>query len=227
MPDSQTLATVAGIIGAFGAAMLVFRIQREVNMQGQGETTWLPWADRLLLLASVLSLFAAFLLVSGLVSEPSRTSLASASCTAAVLLVMGYVPTVLGHYRLLPGTSRSGPRHNPEPSERWLMWCALLVGVVSFFAVLRFGGTPATFDVGPMPRPVVVRLVLTTSYALVAVGSLAMIAFATRFPLSSRIRDLELAPERFWGLNGYQVWKYGWSGIVVGTLGQLFSAWLP
>ena len=56
--DTGTLATVASIISAFGAAMLFFRIQRELDMKKQGERIWLPVADWLLVAATVVSLLA-------------------------------------------------------------------------------------------------------------------------------------------------------------------------
>jgi hypothetical protein len=40
--DAATLATIASVISAFGAAMLFFRIQRELSMKEQGEQIWLP-----------------------------------------------------------------------------------------------------------------------------------------------------------------------------------------
>jgi hypothetical protein len=42
MADPGTLSTIASIISAFGAAMLFFRIQRELQMRKSGERVWLP-----------------------------------------------------------------------------------------------------------------------------------------------------------------------------------------
>lgn len=56
MADASSLATIASIISAFGGAMLFFRIQRELAMQGAGEPIWIPWADRLLIAATLISL---------------------------------------------------------------------------------------------------------------------------------------------------------------------------
>ena len=51
--DSGTLANVASVIGAFGAAMLFFRIQRELQMRKAGERVWLPLADWLIFAATL------------------------------------------------------------------------------------------------------------------------------------------------------------------------------
>ena len=55
-PDTGTQATIAAIIAAFSAAMLMFGIQRELRMNEAGEINWIPRADWLLLLAGAVSL---------------------------------------------------------------------------------------------------------------------------------------------------------------------------
>ena len=72
----------------------------------------------------------------------------------------------------------------------------------------------------------IVKVILSISYLLVILASIGMLLFATKFPFSTNIRDLELAQERVLGLNGYQVWKYSWAAIVVSTVGQLIACWL-
>lgn len=61
------------------------------------------------------------------------------------------------------------------------------------------------------------------SYILIICGSIGMMVFATRFSFSSRIKDLELMPERFLGLNGYRVWWWSWLLIILGTAIQLLD----
>jgi hypothetical protein len=224
MPDPAVLATVAGIIAGFGSAMLLFRLQRELQMLDEGESTWIPWADRSLGAATLIALLAVLLLVSGLPPEPWRTRLASAFCTAAVLLLAGYFPAALAHYRLLFGASRSGPRSNPEPGERGLTWFFVIVAAVGFVVVLGRNPSPL-WSLVEIPN-IIVKVTITVSGLLVVLGSIGMVAFATRFPFSSRIRDLELTPERVCGLNGYEVWKYAWFVIIIGTLGQVLAGWL-
>lgn len=225
MPDPAVLATVAGIIAGFGSAMLLFRLQRELHMHGEGESTWIPWADRSLGAATLIALLAVLLpLVSGLPPEPWRTRLASAFCTGAVLLLAGYFPAALAHYRLLFGASRSGPRSNPEPGERWVTWFFVVLAAIGFVVVLGRRPSPM-WSLIEIPN-ILIKVIVTVSAFLVVVGSIGMVVFATRFPFSTRIRDLESTMERVCGLNGYQVWKYAWFVIIIGTLGQVLAAWL-
>jgi hypothetical protein len=62
---------------------------------------------------------------------------------------------------------------------------------------------------------------LALGYVFAIAGSAGMIMYATRFPSSTRIKDLALAIERFCCLNGYQVWVVSWSLIVLGGILQL------
>jgi uncharacterized membrane protein YidH (DUF202 family) len=135
--DRGTLATIASIISAFGAAMLFFRIQRELYMEKQGERIWLPMADGLLVAATLICLL---LVIVPLVSfSAPNTKLPAAASGSAAILVAGYVLAILAHYRIMFGRERlfwgerrKGRRHNPEPSERFLSLAA------SVFAFLFF-----------------------------------------------------------------------------------------
>jgi hypothetical protein len=131
MDDPGTLSTIASIISAFGAAMLFFRIQRELQMGEKAERVWLPVADWLLVGATLLSLL--FVIVPLVIFSAHR--LPSGASGAAAVLVAGYVFAILAHYRILFGANRSGPRSNPEPSE--LLFVILSVGCA--LAVLAFG----------------------------------------------------------------------------------------
>jgi len=133
VPDNNTIVTVASVISGFGSTLLVFRIQRELQMQSQSELIWIPWADWLLFAAVFLSLLVALLpLLAGF---PFATRMASAACTVAIVLVAGYVPAILAHYRLIFSGKRCGPRNNPEPSERWLVLMFGVVGLAAGFYV--------------------------------------------------------------------------------------------
>jgi hypothetical protein len=70
------------------------------------------------------------------------------------------------------------------------------------------------------------KLIFSISYLLIILGSLGMMFFATKFPFCTRIRDLEGESERLIGLNGFQVWKYSWIAIIIGTIMQLINFWL-
>jgi hypothetical protein len=125
-PDTGTLSTIAGIIAAFSVSMIFFRVQREIQMHGDGEINWVPWADRLLLLSSFLSLICVLLpLVAAHPSSWAYQRLPGPACAATVVLVAAYPAAILAHYRFILGCGREGERDNPEPAERWIVWFAL------------------------------------------------------------------------------------------------------
>ena len=130
--DASTLLTAASLIGAFGATTLTFRIQRELQVGDSGEKNWIPWADALMLVATI----ASFIVVASLLAL--RTTgierLAAAGLAAAAVLAAGYPPAILAHYRLLPGSSRGGKRTNPEPPERWITYFSALVAIAAAIA---------------------------------------------------------------------------------------------
>lgn len=69
-------------------------------------------------------------------------------------------------------------------------------------------------------------VILSLSYAFMILGSLGMIIFATKFPFSTRIKDLKNSEVKFLWLNGYQVWMFSWIAIIAGTAIQLICYWL-
>ncbi len=137
MADAATLGTVASIISGFGVAMLFFRLQRELQMSDKREVNWIPWADRLLIAATLVSLLAVILPLVAFKAVPIVTDrLPSASCAAAVIMVSGYIVGILAHYRLWFGTKRSGERSNPEPSERVVVFITIALAAGVFLAIL-------------------------------------------------------------------------------------------
>ena len=137
MLDNSTLAQVASIIAGFGATMLFFRIQRELEMREQDEQDWMPWADWLLISAIIIALLGGVLpLVVTLFSPTFTDTLVRASCAAATLMLTGYIPSILAHYRLVFGKKRSGPRDNPEPAERWLVILTIFVAVITVLLII-------------------------------------------------------------------------------------------
>ena len=116
--DSGTIANFASVIGAFGAAMLYFRIQRELHMRQQGERVWIPLADWLIILATLISLLLVIVPLIALdPKSPGYLRLPMAACGAAAVLISGYVFAILAHYRIFFGASRTGPRSLAEPLE--------------------------------------------------------------------------------------------------------------
>ena len=71
------------------------------------------------------------------------------------------------------------------------------------------------------------KILITSGYGFIMLGSIGMICFAIKFPLSTKIKDLELIPERlFRFLNGYQVWKWSWIFIIIGSIVQIIMIWM-
>ena len=137
MVDNSTLAQIASIIAAVGAAMLFFRIQRELEMGRQGEQIWIPYADRLLIFATLLSIFLVILpIVLIRESMVAVTNLTRAACAAAVIMLGGYIPGILAHYRLVFGKNREGPRVNPEPGEKAVLWITLALALLVFSVII-------------------------------------------------------------------------------------------
>jgi hypothetical protein len=137
MPDPSILATIASLISVFGAAMLFFRIQRELEVTQKNEDIWIPWADWLLIAATLTSLILVILPIVALGPESKLVMKVSiAACSASTALVAGYIFSVLAHYRLLFGKSRLGARENPEPAEKLLVRLTIAVSVLLFIIVL-------------------------------------------------------------------------------------------
>jgi hypothetical protein len=126
--DRGTLATIASIISAFGVPMLYFRIQRELEMRKNQERVWLPAADWLLVGATLVSLLLVILPLLTL----RDVRLPVAASGAAAIMVAGYVPAILGHYRIFFGQNRTGPRDNPEPWELLFVVLALATALCVF-----------------------------------------------------------------------------------------------
>ena len=60
----------------------------------------------------------------------------AASCVAALILLAGYVPSILSHYRIEIGRRRTGPREKGEPAERWIVFLSLLLASAGFCATV-------------------------------------------------------------------------------------------
>ena len=143
-PDTESLATVASLIAGFGIAVLLFRIQRELAMQAEGHEIWIPWADWLLVLATVACLGGVLLpIVSGAFEPTTRLRIAASAASASVILVIGYVFSILAHYRLILSFGRTGRRFNPEPSEAALVIAGLVTAsIVAAWVFRSLGGPP-------------------------------------------------------------------------------------
>ena len=132
---STDLIAVAAIIFGFGITVFMFRIQREIAVKEKGWPNWIAWADYLVLFSIGLGLLAVVIL---LVIGPAKSAdaLASAACTAALVLQAGYLPAILAHYRIEIGKNRTGPREKGEPAERRFVYVSALIAVISVVLVL-------------------------------------------------------------------------------------------
>jgi hypothetical protein len=131
--DPGVLGTVASVTAGFGVAVLLFRIQRELDMQQQDERNWIPWADWLLFISTITALVVVLLpLVLFPGSDAVGNRLPTAGCAAMLVAMTGYVVGILAHYRLIFGSKRSGPRDNPEPSERVVVLVTIVGALVAF-----------------------------------------------------------------------------------------------
>jgi hypothetical protein len=131
-PDTGTLSTIASVIAAFGAGMLFFRIQRELQMRDAEERNWIPWADWLLVSASLLALLGVLLpLVAAHPSSWIYQRVPAPACATTIVLIAFYPAAILAHYRLILDADRTGPRDNPEPGEKTVVWIAIASALVT------------------------------------------------------------------------------------------------
>lgn len=134
VPDSGTLANIASVIAAFGVAMLFFRVQREITMRNLNEPNWIPWADWLLIIATLLSLLLVILpLVAADPTSNLYKAVPSAACATSAILIAGYPFAILAHYRLIFGKKLGdAQRCNPELSELVIVFITSLLAVGAF-----------------------------------------------------------------------------------------------
>ncbi len=137
--DPGALIGAAALIVGFGITVIMFRIQRELWVQEQHPEwpNWLAWSDYLVVASVMLTLaFAIVPLLSFPVLTPCRRALASAACVAATILLAGYVPAILAHYRIEIGRSRTGVRLKGEPKERLVVFVSIAVASFGFIFTL-------------------------------------------------------------------------------------------
>ncbi|MGW1716020.1 hypothetical protein [Streptomyces sp. NPDC002156] len=104
-PDLGSLWTAAGVVSGFQVTGFALRINREIDVSGKGDITWLPPADILNLLSiavTMLGVFVAPVLGIGGTTVPVK------AFGLSVLLLAGYPFALAGHYDLFnPRTYRS------------------------------------------------------------------------------------------------------------------------
>ena len=134
---SSDLLTAAAVIVGFGITVIMFRVQREIQVQEKGEPSWLAWSDYLILGSIFLTIGLAILplLMLPWVSTLTR-SLAASACVAAFILQAGYVFGILAHYRIEIGRKRKGPREKGEPAERLIVKLSAVFAGIGFAIVM-------------------------------------------------------------------------------------------
>jgi hypothetical protein len=131
------LIGVAAIVLGFGVTVVMFRIQRELQMQEANEPIWIARSDVLILASIFASVFLVLLPLLLLPKLDYVIAVARAGCVAAIILEAGYIPAILAHYRIGFGKDRHGPRTNPEPTERLFVWLFAIFAAGCFsFALL-------------------------------------------------------------------------------------------
>jgi len=133
--------TVASILSGFGISVLMFRIQRELHMRERhpDSPNWLAWADYLVIGSVTLSLlFVVLPLVAFPAPGKNALALAAGSCAAATILLAGYPPAILDHYRIEIGANRKGEGNKGEPIEKALVLLAAFIAVAVFAGVVAW-----------------------------------------------------------------------------------------
>ena len=126
-PSLPDIWTAAAVLLGFELTAFSWRVARESQVGDGGDVTWLPWCDRILLLALVATgnifVIPVFVGDAGLVAEWLLA--------LAALLLVGYPFALAGHYEMYAVGKRS-MTHFPH-QER--MAIGLVVAVVLVYAL--------------------------------------------------------------------------------------------
>jgi len=126
-----SLSTIAMAIVGLAFTILIFRIKRELDMAEKGETTWIAFSDWLVIIALLVA--GLFVLVPLLANDAAgRSRVLISAVSFSIVMMLGWVPAILAHYRLIFGRRRSGPRQNPEPAEGIIVIVIVLLSTAAF-----------------------------------------------------------------------------------------------
>ncbi|MFZ0009763.1 MAG: hypothetical protein WAK94_16130 [Steroidobacteraceae bacterium] len=144
MSHADTLVTAASLIAGFGSAVIAFRLQRELDIEEKNEQRpphlreqhWFPASDWLIVASNIGALcFVVAPLVALDSPSPRMVRLASAACCAAAIMLAGYIPSILAHYRFLVGLTKE--RSNPTFWEGAFLLCTVIGACAAFALTYR------------------------------------------------------------------------------------------
>lgn len=145
MSHPDTLVTAASIIAGFGAALIAFRLERELEIERRDqelpphrrEGHWFPASDWLLVISNVAALcFVVAPLVAIESPSPRTIRLTSAVCTATAIMLAGYIPSILAHYRFFYGLTKK-ERKNPTLLEAVFLSITVIAAILAFAMTYR------------------------------------------------------------------------------------------
>jgi hypothetical protein len=128
----SNLVTIAGVMLGIGIAIMLFRLSRELAMRERRERNWLAYSELLVVGACILSAIVLLLPVFGAQSRQVTVLLPRSAILAGVVMLIGYIPGILAHYRFIGGKRRPPLRENPEPIERSIVLGATVIAVLAF-----------------------------------------------------------------------------------------------
>ena len=133
----EIITNIAAITSGFGTAVLIFRIEHESKMEIDGETVWLPLSDYLILttIFSSLALVLVPIFIYPLLVD-QYLKFFRAIIALSIVFELGYIFSILAHYRIIFSGHSSGPRKNPEPPERVIFITTIIFGLLIFALTL-------------------------------------------------------------------------------------------
>ncbi|MFJ8212113.1 hypothetical protein [Streptomyces sp. NPDC096033] len=122
--DLEKLWTAAGVLAGLQVTGFTLRINREIEMGGKGDLTWLPLADTLNLVSLAVTMLGVFLApILGI----SGASAALKAFGLSVLLLAGYPFALASHYEMFNPRTRRTMTYCPRQERIVLSMVAVAV----------------------------------------------------------------------------------------------------
>jgi hypothetical protein len=134
--------TVASLLSGFSVTALMFRVQREIEVQkDQTSDSWIACADFLILATIFLSLI--FVVLPLVFFSPPAPKLiihfARSCCSASAVLLAGYPAAILDHYGILPFFERKAPPVQAAPIEKWIVLASFVFSALALIGTFCLG----------------------------------------------------------------------------------------